>query len=111
MTTDTCQSTSHALHVKAFEATEPGLDLAGRAELITDLGRKFCDLVLDMMKGQRADSDKHPAMLEHGFDLGDERVVDLECRHRSEGRLGQQSAEMTLPVNPSRRRCPWGTRD
>ena len=31
-------------------------------------------------------------MFEHGFDLGDQRVVDLQCLHRAEGRFGQQRA-------------------
>jgi hypothetical protein len=33
---------------------------------------------LDVVKHQRAGCDEHAAVLEHGFDLGDERVIHLE---------------------------------
>jgi hypothetical protein len=46
------------------------------------------ELVLGVVQHQCADVDQHWAVLEHGFDLGDQGVVDLERVDRAEGRLG-----------------------
>ena len=73
-----------------LEATQPAFDLAGRGELVADLDRELRDLVLDVVKDQRAHGDEHPAVLEHRFDLGDQRVIHLQRLDRSEGGFGEQ---------------------
>jgi hypothetical protein len=52
--------------------------------------RELGDLILNVMKHQRADIDEHPTVLEHRFDLGHQRVVDLKRLDRAERRLGEQ---------------------
>ena len=45
-----------------------------------------------MVQTQRAGRYQRSAVLEHGFDLGDEGVIDLQCLDGSQRRLGQQRA-------------------
>ena len=89
MTVDTRQRGRHERHVDVFEPTQPAFDLADGAELVTDLNRELADLVLGVVKHQRADCDKHSTVLQHGLDLGDQRIVDLECLDRAERRFCQ----------------------
>ena len=76
--------------VDVFEAAQPALDLAVAGELVADLGRELRDLVADMVQTQCACGYQGSAVLEHGLDLGHERVVDLQCLGGSERGLGQQ---------------------
>ena len=76
--------------VDTFELAEPAFDLAVRGELVADLDRQLRQLILDMMKHQRANGHEHPAVLDHGFDLRDERVIHLERLHRTQGRFREQ---------------------
>ncbi len=43
-----------------------------------------------MVKDQRADINEHPSVLQDSFDLGDQRVIDLERLDRSKSRLSEQ---------------------
>jgi hypothetical protein len=76
--------------VDLLEAAQPTFDLAVSGELVADLDRQLGDLVLDVMKHQRADADEHPTVLQHRLDLGHQRVVDLQRLDRTERWLGQQ---------------------
>ena len=76
--------------VDGFELAEPGLDLAGGRELVADLGGQLGQLVLGVVQHQGAGRDQGAAVLEHGFDLGDEGVVDLQGLGGPEGGFGQQ---------------------
>ena len=73
-----------------FEAAQPTLDLARGGEQVTDLSRELRDLVADMVQQQRAGGYQGSAVLEHCFDLGHERVVDLQRLGGSQCRFGQQ---------------------
>jgi len=76
--------------VDVFQAAEAGLDLAVGAELVPDRGGELGQLILDVMKGQRAQADQGAAVFEHRFDLSQERVVGLQGLDRAQGRFGQQ---------------------
>ena len=78
--------------VEVFEAAQPGFDLSVAGELVADLGGQLGDQVGDVVQAQCACGHQRSAVLKHGLDLGDERVIDLECLDGPEGRLGQQRA-------------------
>jgi len=85
--------------VDGCELAEPGLDLAGRGELVADLAREFGELVLGVVQHQGAGPDQGAAVLEHGLDLGDQRVIDLEHLHGAERRFAQQRPGCRRRVN------------
>ena len=61
----------HRGGVELLESAKPRLDLAGRDELVADLGGQFGDLIEGVVKHQGADFDEHSAVLEDRFNLGD----------------------------------------
>ena len=97
--------------VDLFEATEPTLNLAGGGELVADLDREFRDLVLDVIKRRRAHADQHATMLEHHFDLGDQRVIHLQGLDRpsvgsaSNARAAATASTTSVLSKRRERRC------
>lgn len=70
--------------VDVFEAAQPGFDLADCGELVADLGEHLGDLVRDVVQHQCSSSHKGATALEHGLDLRDEGVIDLQRLDRAE---------------------------
>ncbi|MEZ5202852.1 MAG: hypothetical protein R2701_00235 [Acidimicrobiales bacterium] len=70
------------------EATQSGLDLAGRVQLVTDLRRQLRELVADLVEQERPGCDQGVSVFQDRFDLGDERVVGVEGLNRAELRFG-----------------------
>ena len=68
--------------------------------MVSDLGEQLGDLVLDVVQGQRAYRNEHPAMFKNGFDLGDEQVVYLKHLNRPEGWLGQHCSSCRDRIDP-----------
>ena len=100
----------HDRGVDLFEATEPAFDLAGRGELVADLDGELGDLVVDVVKHQRAD----------GRRACDGARAPLRSWRRA-GHTPQASGPVRGSVRPAahvprrlhrrRRSCPTGATD
>ncbi|WP_420445801.1 hypothetical protein [Candidatus Poriferisodalis sp.] len=63
--------------INGLKAAQATLDLTVSGELVRDLGGELRDLVSDLVQHQSASRHKITTVLEHRFNLGHGRVIDL----------------------------------